>query len=108
MTETGQLRWMSCAPDSRCVRPLACNNQQHCDSLLLLLDTYKTTRQKQATCAQLGVRQSYVLARGGPPGVMATSGAAGQPDAPPEGLTEVTVPSLHGAPHRSGATDMSF
>ena len=62
----------------------------------------------QATCAQLGVSQSYVLARGGPPGVMATSAVAGQPDAPPEGLVEVTVPSLQGGAHRSGATDMSF
>lgn len=64
----------------------------------------------QATVAQLGVSQSYVLARGGPPGVMATSAAAGQPDAPPEGGgPEVAVLSMHGAAvHRSGATDLSF
>jgi len=58
----------------------------------------------KATAAQVGVTQSFCLARGGPPGMMATSAASGDPTAPPEGR----VVASGGDRQREGGVDMSF
>ena len=42
----------------------------------------------KAVCAQLGVAQSYVCARGGAAGSFSATGAPGEPDCPPEGRQE--------------------